>query len=400
MKSLISISTFLVLTSPIFAHTEALPQLPEEGFRLDLNAGLSYRSESLVKSSEAWVIPGVMMGGEALPSQKGLSLDEAFLTPAFQHRRVYGFLKLGRHLGSDSFELDHVLLGYTPFDSAFIEFGKMAAAFTPYNGVHATETNFSSRRLIYDAMWGGQFNDEGLRLRTLQGDWELGFELWKGRSFPAKNLDTDRSAADVYARYRYTEDQFKLELGVYGFQSDAKSREDNRYAVGHSHGGSTITLDPTYFDGRVKASGFHYKASHTYENGLSIYLQGEASQMSQDGYIWDLTHRAEIQNQLRGFWTELLLTLGKDTLSYRGERLQIQNDIYGASATILGQKLALTSLTQDPYRHSLCYERRLDDGFKARIEWSKDFTTRDKKDLLTLGLVVSETLFQSATKED
>ncbi len=390
----------LVLAPKALAHSEATATLPQEGFRLDLGAVTSYRSDSLVKSGEAWVIPGVLMGGEALPSQKGISLDEAFLVPSFRQNKVYGYVKLGRHLGSDSFEMDHVLLGYQAADPIFLEFGKLSGAFTPFNGVHAMDTAFSSRRLVYDALWGGQYNDEGLRIKALLSSFEFGLELWKGRNFPVKQLDTNKSAADAYARYVFEGESLFLELGAYGFQGSAGKRDDSRYASGHSHGGTTITLDPSYFSGDVKTYGFHYQAGHKYANGLSLRLQGEFSQMSQEGQIWDLTHQAQLASKIGGVWTELHLAYGKNAWAYRGEKLRIQNDISGASALTLAQKLDLDGVDEDPYRHTLSYERSLGEGLRARIEGSKDFSTRDKKEIVTLGLIYSETLFQSATKED
>lgn len=395
-----SIVFALMLSSlDAFAHSYSEIILPDEGFTAELGVSAAYRSEALVKSNEVWVIPGTLMGGEALPSRKGISLDETFLVPSFRKGPAYGFLKLGRHLGSEELELDHVLIGYELRPGLALEMGKMAAVFTPFNGQHAMDTSFSSRRLVYDAFWGGQFTDEGLRLKTNFYGIDAGVELWKGESFPARQRDTDRSAGDVYARYSFETESFFVQAGAYYFQADSSQRDDSRYAAGHSHSG-TITLDPTYFDGDVRTKGLTLISRYSFNPRTDLGFQGELSQIKQDGRLYDLTHEARFENDSVGLWGELYLSYLSETLSFRSERLKIKNDIFGAAALTLGQKLSLLNAEEDPYRQSVSYEHHFTPEFRSRIEWSKDFSTGDKKDIVTLGAVWSDTILRVNPAKD
>lgn len=399
MKSL-PILAFLsaLLTAEAEAHSYSEIALPAEGFTADLGVSAAYRSESLVRSDEVWVIPGALMGGEALPSKQGIGLDEVFLVPSFRRDQTYGFLKVGRHLGSEDLELDHVVVGHAFTPSFALELGQMAAIFTPFNGQHALDTSFSSRRLVYDAIWGGQYNDQGVRLKNHFWGLDAGIELWKGGSFPAQQSDTDRSAYDVYLRYSLGAGPSHFQIGAYSYQAEAVRREDGRYSAGHSHG-TAITIDPTYFDGRVAVHGLTLLSQHTFDQ-FGFGFQGEVNQLSQEGRLWDLTHEADFENKTLGLWGELFVSYASETLSLRSERLKIKNDIYGSAAVILGQKLRLIEAKEDPYRHTLSYEHRFSEMIRSRIEWSKDFTAGDRKDIVTVGAVWSDTLTRSNAAKD
>ena len=387
-----------LLTAEVRAHSYSEITLPEEGFTADLGVSAAYRSESLVRSDEVWVIPGALMGGEALPSKQGIGLDEVFLFPSFRRDQTYAFLKLGRHLGSEDLELDHVVVGHAFTPSLALELGQMAAIFTSFNGQHALDTSFSSRRLVYDAIWGGQYNDQGVRLKTNFFGFDAGLELWKGGSFPAQQSDTDRSAYDVYLRYSLSSEAYILRLGAYSYFTEAHRREDGRYAAGHSHG-TAITIDPTYFDGDVAVHGLTLLSRYSLGN-LALGFQGEVSQMSQDGRLWDLTHEADFDSKTLGLWGELFLSYASETLSLRSERLKIKNDIYGSAAVILGQKLRLIEAQEDPYRHTLSHEHKFSETMRTRIEWSKDFATGDRKNIVTVGAVWSDTLIRPNPAKD
>ncbi|MES2746168.1 MAG: hypothetical protein V4655_12115 [Bdellovibrionota bacterium] len=381
------------------SHTDSEWLLPEDGLSVDFQASLSYRNEALVKSSEVYRIPGTLMGGEALPSKKGLSVDEVFLVPTFRLHETYGFMKIGRHLGSDELELDHVLVGHRVLPNLVIEGGKMASAMTPFNGQHVLETNFTSRRLVYDALWGGQLNDEGIRLKAKFFGLETGVELWKGDSFPARQKESDKSAVDVYMRYHAAFGDSLLTIGAFAYEAKAELRDDDRYTAGHSHG-STLVVDPSYFSGDVSTQGAHVLYTNQLNSDWSVAAEGEIAQMKQNGRLTDATHDAAFDSKILGLWGDASLGYRDETLSFRSERLKIQNDVYGSAALVLSDKLGLADADDDPYRYSLSYKHRFTPMLLSRIEWSKDSTTGDKKDVFTAGFVFNGPLYASGSPKE
>ncbi|RZA27093.1 MAG: hypothetical protein EOP10_01410 [Proteobacteria bacterium] len=381
------------------AHTDSELVLPKDGLSVDFQSSLSYRNEAVARRNEVYRIPGALMGGEALPSKKGLGVDEVFLVPTFRIGETYGFLKIGRHLGSEDLELDHVLVGHRVLPNFAIEAGKMASAMTPFNGQHVLETNFTSRRLLYDALWGGQLNDEGIRLKAQFFGLETGVELWKGASFPARQSESDKSAADVYARYHAAIGDSHLTVGAFAYEAKADLRDDDRYAAGHSHG-TTLALDPSYFTGDVSTQGAHFVYTNQLNPDWSMGVEGEISQMKQDGRLSDATHDAAFASKIVGLWAEAAVGYQGETLSFRSERLKIQNDIYGSAALVLSEKLGLADAEDDPYRYSVSYKHRFTPMILSRIEWSKDSTTDDKKDVFTAGFVFNGPLYTSGSPKE
>jgi hypothetical protein len=61
----------------------------------------SYRSLAKVERNERWVIPGFLMGGEALPMPKGFHLDEVMLIGTYGEGDSYAYVKAGQHAGAD-----------------------------------------------------------------------------------------------------------------------------------------------------------------------------------------------------------------------------------------------------------------------------------------------------------
>lgn len=399
LNNKILLSLVLLFAPQTFAHSFSEIAAPQEGLTVDLGISSSYRSEALTTSDKPYLISGMLMGGEALPSAKGISLDEAFLTSAFRKKDIYGYLKVGRHLASDEFEMDHVLLGYRLGESAALEIGEMPAAFSPFNGQHALDTQYSSRRLIYDAFWGGQYSEQGLRFKSHAFGFDSGIEIWKGRSFPAKQVDTDRSAFDVYSRYSWKSEQSFLKIGAFYYAADANKRSDDRYDAGHSHGQS-ITLDPTYFDGNVRVSAATLISRFTFQSGVELGFQGELSRLEQDGRLWDLTREARFDNKTIGLWSEISAKYLGNMLGFRSERLKVQNNLRGAAALVLAEKLSLNKVENDPYRQTVSFERSLDEALRGRIEYSKDSSTSVKKDLLTIGLIWTDRILDTSLPKE
>lgn len=390
-SSVLSLGFFIASRS--YAHSFDDFILPPEGLHAELSVSGAYRSDALIEGNQRWVVPGTLMGGEAYPSEAGFGLDELFLTPVYRKENTYVMLKIGRHLGSEDLELEHVLLGYKLNNYLALEGGKMAAIFTPYNGEHPSDTCFSSRRLVYDALWGGQFNDTGLRLKSNIGGLDSGLELWKGSRFPAKEKDTEKSAYDVYTRYSVEDENHSLSVGAYYFRADANARDDSRYSATHSHAPAAVTVDPTYFDGKVETKGLMGSLSTKFRGDWSAGFLGEITQIQQNGRLRDATHQADFENQTMGLWGELFAAVQREKFSFRAERLKVKSDVYGAAAGVLADKLKLQAMGEDPYRNTLSYEHEFDATFRARVEWAKDFTTLVKRDIYTVSGVWTETVF-------
>ena len=82
---------------------------------LAASASITYREYRVVEDNEAYLIPGIMLGGEAIPPQEGIQYDDL----TFQFTKAFGSSalsdvyrisgKLGIHQGHDNqLELDNL----------------------------------------------------------------------------------------------------------------------------------------------------------------------------------------------------------------------------------------------------------------------------------------------------
>ena len=398
MSTLNSIAQSLSLTCSLvsagaLAHAFDSLNLPPEGVHAHLSVSGAYRTKGLVRNSETWTVPGTLMGGEAYPFEAGLGLDEVFLTPIFRSGETYAMLKIGKHAGAEELELDHALVGHRLWESVALEGGKIAAIFTPFNGEHPSDMAFSLRRLAYDVLWGGQYNDEGLRLKTGFLGLDLGAEAWRGRSFPATQRGSNRPAFDLYGRYSRDEGNIKIQSGGFFFDSKPQARQDDRYGGSHSHFAATVTTDATYFDGATKVYGGFGKIAWDSEESFGAGLQGELSQAKSKGTLRDTTREALFENRTLAYWGEAYFSFDNETLSFRSERLKVNNTIRGNAAAALSQKLGFLMSQKDPFRHTLSYQHAFDDSFRIRAEWIRDMTTVRKQDFYVVSAVLSKMVF-------
>ncbi len=375
------------------AHAFDTMDLPPEGLHAHLTVSGAYRTKGLVKKNETWTVPGTLMGGEAFPFEAGLALDEVFLTPIYRRGETYAMLKIGKHSGADELELDHALIGHHVSEYVALEGGKMAAIFTPFNGEHPSDLGFSSRRLVHDVLWGGQFNDEGVRVKARFLGLDLGAEAWRGHSFPAQQKGSDRPAFDLYGRYSLGNESLKFQTGGFFFDSKPQARDDDRTDGSHSHSTETVATDPTYFDGTTRIYGAFGKVAWNPQESLRAGLQGEVSQSESKGRLRDATRESSFDNKTIGYWGEAFLGYDIATLSIRSERLKVNNTIRGNAAPALSEKLGFLASRKDPYRHTLSYQHTFDECYRMRAEWVRDLTTLRRKDVFVVSAVWSGMVF-------
>ncbi|MCA2962200.1 MAG: hypothetical protein IOD12_18255 [Silvanigrellales bacterium] len=393
-RLLLSAGTFYSV--PALGHLFDSMELPPEGLHAHLAVSGAYRTKGLVKKSESWTVPGTLMGGEAFPFEAGLALDEVFLTPIYRQGESYAMLKVGKHAGAQELELDHALVGFHLSENVAFEGGKMAAIFTPFNGEHASDLGFSARRLGYDVLWGGQFNDEGVRVKARFLGLDLGAEAWRGQSFPAYQSGSSRPAFDFFGRYSLGDGSFKFQAGGFFFNSKPQSRDDDRSGGSHSHSTGAVTIDPTFFEGSERVSGAFGKLTWNSQESLRAGVQGEVSQANSKGHLRDATREASFENRTRAYWGEMFLGYGDETVSIRSERLKVNNTLRGNAAAALSQKLGFLASRKDPYRHTLSFQHTFGEHYRMRAEWIRDLTTLRKKDVFVVSGVWSGMVFHWA----
>ncbi|RLT96811.1 hypothetical protein [Ketobacter sp.] len=365
----------------------------EVGTRVSAAVSVTWRDDGMLLQDDGrWLIPGVLMGGEAYPVDGGVTVDEARLDLA--HRtaeRVFGRLQISSHDGVSDAEIHHAY-GGLQLDTGpvltTLAAGRMAAAMTPANGEHASDRLFSETPLPLQAFLGSQLNDDGARVSLDLGAWQLGLESWRGDSFPAAGEGEELN--DVYLHYRDGWNGVPVFAGIWWLQADAVNRSDTRYSAdGHDHGSvsQSTTLPEYWFDGRTEIGGAFLRLAGGHASHWHWALEAQYLQVSIEGSVRDSTRLAPWSAEDNGGWLQASLGRGAHTLGLRWERLVLENHLSGAAAGALADLTGLYNPDHDPQRSSAVYHWQVQPGLALRLEAVDDGIQMESIQRIAVGLV-------------
>lgn len=381
------------------AHTGDVPAL---GTSVNAAISTTWRDNAGVEESQRWQIPGVLMGGEALPVEQGPVLDEASLSITHNTNAWHAHLETGTHDNGDSVELEQAFAGYRfqPVGITLIlEGGQRVGVFTPYNGQHPSQRLFSEASLLQDAFLGRHFADTGVHLRTpfLDG-FTLGLESWRGDAHPA--TDGEKGGAnDIYLHWQAVFATVEIRSGLWGMRAEAYDREDTRYTGGHSHGSATIESPTYWFDGETDTAGIFLVLASPQSATLKPSLTLEWLQQTVDGEVRDDTRLARLEGDYNAWRIEPSLTWHQHQVGLRYEQLVLENTLSGSGAAPLADTTGLNNPGVDPERISLAYRYALSPAFSLRTEYTQEKTQwtgteLDQRNRVALGIIWQDTLWK------
>lgn len=387
----------MALALPAVATAHGVVSSEREESPLSVGAGVSasHRWDSVIADSGRWQVPGVLMGGEALGSEQGFTLDAASVHLDWRAgERTHVRLDIGSHHAGE-IELEEALVGYRLADSLGlqIEAGRMKARFSTENLSHAYARPFSDNNLVYDAFYGGHVVDEGARLMvTPWAGITLGVEGWRGSQFPATAGD-DGGARDVFLQWRWQDGAWQVELGTWAQWAEARDRSDSRYIGGHSHGGDSDTAaDALRFDGDQDSQGAGARLA--WQSGdWSAGLAAEFVQVDVSGTLRDTTRQAALSGDYRGWWLQPELRWQRQALTLRYTKLVLDNHLTGVAGPDLAAVAGLNHAGHDPDQWAVSYRYQLQDGLGLRLEWTRNRATADPVNYLAAGLYWSGALW-------
>ena len=136
-----------------------------------------------------YTIPGFALGEEVGPGEEGFSLGESELNISANvddlfYGRFTAALSSGNTLEIEESYLETVGLG----NGATVKFGRFLSGIGYLNHKHSHTWDFVDQPLVYKAMLGNQYKDDGIQLRWLAPTdlfLEIGIEALRGEHFPA-----------------------------------------------------------------------------------------------------------------------------------------------------------------------------------------------------------------------
>jgi hypothetical protein len=202
------------------------------------------------------VLPGTVRGGEAGLRLEGLGLGHAEMSlsasvdPLFQGRLT---LAVAEHDGAPEVELEEAWVQTLGLGGgASVRAGRMLSAVGYLNQQHDHATDFADAPLVYEALFGGRYIDDGVRASWIAPAdvfLEAGVELLRGARFPGGG--EPQGAASRLAFLTLGGDAGPAHSWQIGASHLRRTLRD-RAAAGHSHGAQEALEVPVFAgDGRV-----------------------------------------------------------------------------------------------------------------------------------------------------
>lgn len=150
-------------------------------------------------SSEAEAeVPGILLGGHSEPRPAGFSLAETELVMEANVDNLFrgwATLALENHEGETEVALEEAYANTLALPAGLgLKFGRFFSDIGYLNRVHGHAWEFVEQPLVYRALLGGNFGDDGVQLRWVAPTdlfVELGAEALRGDGFPAGGHERD-----------------------------------------------------------------------------------------------------------------------------------------------------------------------------------------------------------------
>ncbi len=360
---------------------------------INAQSALTYRNDGLT-SDMPWLIPGALLGGEALPANKGLTLDDLQVLGNYRVNNHYSVAaKLSAHGSGDDITLELENFWFT-FNShnivanSLVEIGRISTDTTPSAYFHASSSPFSEASLLSDVFFGRHFNDMGIKAKTTRGIMTLGLEGWSGKHWPAAN---NAGAGSAFLHLQPSWQQGHARMGIWAMHSRAKNRTDTRYG-NHSHGSVATITSPTsdiYFSGSSDLAGAFMSARQQYRAATFI-AEAEWIESRSNGDLLQQTtnQQSAYTATYQGLRGLLGVTMARHAITVQYDQLALENVFLNSVNTVF---LAATGLQNEGFNPSqlmAAYQWHYHRDFSLRLQWSQDDTTaKGKHNHTGIGLV-------------
>lgn len=146
------------------------------------------------RDPEDWQIGGFTPAGDEIgPGERGFSLGESELTIAASVDPYFAAQLTAALTGEDEIEVEEAFVRTSALPQGFTaKFGRFFSGLGYLNEVHAHAWDFVDQPLAYQALFGGQYTQDGVQIKWLAPTelfLELGAETGNGDSFPGTRRD-------------------------------------------------------------------------------------------------------------------------------------------------------------------------------------------------------------------
>jgi hypothetical protein len=344
-------------------------QEKENTFNPAVTVVLQGSLNSYSRDPDDYTLPGFQLGGEAGLAAEGLTLDETeLMISASVDQLFFGQTTIALHDDGDETEIE--------VEEAYIDalampagtglrFGRFYSDVGYLNRVHTHAWDFRDAPLVYRAMLGKQYADDGIQFSWLAPTdlyFRVGGETLRGDHFPAgEATDTLGNSQSLYIKFGGdVGSSHSWQAGLSQLWVDAVDRDSG----GHAHGGAESTHDSFSGDSNLMIADFVWKwapqgnpSYHNLKFQTELFYRDEdgRDEFSEEGD----TAVLDYDGTQKGLYAQLVYQFRPQwRIGARYDWLSADNDLRVIDAGGLDpdevlEESALNADGHDPYRWSL-----------------------------------------------
>lgn len=375
---LISLLTGSFITLSTSAHELNPDNVPTH---LTINTAMSYQNKTT--SSDAWMVPGILLGGEAIPRQQGAKIDDAQLIGKLvlqQQVSFHGKVGFHQHASDSELALEELWfkkayqLNHSQLD---FEIGLMATDTTTTANHDAGQSLFMTKPLLALTFFGGHHKDTGLKSKYYWRNVQVGLELWNGDSWPYTSAEGSQA---LYLGYQNTFFSVQTKTNLWYSHGTASQRQDLRYSTSHNHSSSITSaanMPESYFSGDIDMVGGVITLARSVSSDLSLLGEMEVLQSRQLGQLSDTSQSANIELHQTGIRTLVGVEWRNHSVAIQYEMLVVDNHFANTTSAFIDQQ-GVYNKNFEPKQTTFAYNWRWQNSVTFRLETLYDQTRDDK----------------------
>ena len=345
---------------------DTAPRASSNAFNPAISLILDGKYARFARNPASYALPGFPLGAESGPGDEGLRVDESeLILSANVDDKFFGRFTAAV-TPDDEIEVEEAFVETLALGhGATLRAGRFYSGIGYLNAVHAHAWDFVDQPLVYRALFGNQYRDDGVQLRWLAPTdvyLELGAELLRGDNFPAGGA-THAGRGTKTAFVRIGGDvgtAHAWRLGLSGLNADADARETGDDAT------------PDLFTGKSRARGIDVVwkwAPNGNASATNLKLQAEWFRRTERGTFDPASSGSPLayDGAQRGWYAQAIYQfMPRWRVGVRQDRLQA--DAVGAA--LVGT--ALDRQGHDPRRASAMLDFANSEFSRVRLQYNRD----------------------------
>jgi hypothetical protein len=334
---------------------------------------LNGRFSRFKQEPDTYALPGFALAEETGPGEEGFNLGESELVMSANIDNLFRGHLTAALTPDNEVEIEEAYLDTLGLGGGFnVRAGRFLSGIGYLNSIHAHAWDFADAPLVYRALFGNSYGDDGVQLRWVAPTdllVEVGTEMFRGDAFPGGGSAKDGKGTRA-AFVRFGGDVGPSHAWRVGL-SHLKTE-----AVDRATGDETA---PDIFNGTSKTSGIDFVwkwAPNGNARTTNLKLQAEYFTRDEDGEFDPAgTGAVDYAGKQTGWYAQAVYQfMPRWRIGARVDGLKADDVEVALAGSVLDNQ------GHNPRRHTLMLDFSNSEFSRLRLQWNRDESRADVKD--------------------